>query len=209
MDALERGKGIYRISSEELPGILAGMTDSERQAFRDGALTQIVGRIGDDPAKLPDVTKYVRSPAMREKIGMLIQDPALRARWDQAILPFEMRRSEMIGRITGGSPTARRLGERKDAEDLVVDLLADGIIHGSPVSLLSRALSTARTWLRERLRPRIDAAVARRLIDPRLNARQLFNAAASPQASPALPAAAGAAGALAPPTAGQIFGGQQ
>jgi hypothetical protein len=205
MDALEQGKGIYRISSEELPGILAGMTDSERQAFRDGAFTQIVGRIGDDPAKLPDLTKYVRSPAMREKIGMLIQDPALKARWEQAILPFEMRRSEYIGRITGGSPTARRRGERKDADDLVLDLLADGVLHGSPMGLLSRALSGTRTWLKERLRPKIDKAVAAKLIDPNVTRDVFQRAQAYRPPSPALPAAA-VGGALAPPTAQQLGG---
>jgi hypothetical protein len=96
--------------------------------------------MGNDPAKLGDMTKYLRSPEMREKIAALMPTPEARAAWAKR-LDFEVGSSELTGRALGNSATARRLAEQGDAGNIVGDLVMDAFMGHPPVSLLRRAIT--------------------------------------------------------------------
>jgi hypothetical protein len=207
LDAIDAGKDILSRgrSAQEVTRDFARLGESEQEGYRIGAVSAIVARMGEDPAKFADMTKYLRAPAMREKVAALMPTAEARDKW-QRILSFEISSSELTGRALGGSATARRLAERDEAASLVGDLVLDAVTGASGVGLLKRLATGAPRWLRDKLRQRTDAAVARMLTDPSmaglLNVAQRAGQLQAP--SGALPAFAG--GALAPPTAEQFRG---
>jgi hypothetical protein len=168
LDAIESGKDILapKLTAQEVMRDFARLGESEQEAYRIGAVSAIVARMGNDPAKFGDMTKYLRSPAMREKVAAIMPTAEAREKW-QRILSFEISSSELTGRALGGSATARRLAERDEAASLVGDLVLDAITTGAPsIGLFRRLATSAPRWLRDKLRQRTDAQVARMLTDP-------------------------------------------
>lgn len=167
LDAIEEGRGIFgtNVGSEELAANIANMGDAQREGYRIGAISSILGKMGNDPAKLGDMTKYLRSPEMRAKIAALMPTQEARDAWNQR-LNFEVRSSEMTGRGLGGPATARRLAERQDAENIVGDLVMETFAGAPPVSLLRRAVMAVPQRVRDTLRSRSDDILAHLLTDP-------------------------------------------
>lgn len=167
LDAIEEGRNILntRISADELAAGLARMSDAEREGFRLGAVSAITSKMGSDPARMGDMTKYLRSPEMRAKIAALMPTPEARQAWQQR-LDFEISSSELTGRSLGNSATARRQAERQDADGIVGDLVMDAFSGTPPVSLLRRAVGAIPRTVRDTLRSRSDAVLAELLTDP-------------------------------------------
>jgi hypothetical protein len=164
LDAIEQGRNVLsgRVTAEELPALLARMSDVEREAYRIGAVGSIVSKMGNDPARMADMTKYLRSPEVRAKIAALMPDDASREAWANR-LNFEVGSSALTGRALGNSATARRLAERDDANGIVVDLVADAL-QGSPASLARRLLNGTVGRARDTLRSRTDNVLADTLV---------------------------------------------
>jgi len=167
LDAIEEGRGISSsaMSAEELAGRLRAMSDSEREGYRIGAVSSVIGKMRGDPAKLGDMTKYLRSPEMRDKIVAIMPTHEAAAQWAQR-LNYEVGASELTGQALRGSATARRLAEQQDAKNLVGDLVMDAIAGATAPSLLRRLLVAGPTWLRDTLRSRADRELASTLTDP-------------------------------------------
>ena len=119
LDAITEGRNIFstKVSSEELAAGLGAMTPADREGYVVGAISSIIGKMGNDPAKLADMTKYLRSPEMRAKIAALMPNEQARQQWAKR-LDFEVSSSELTGRALGNSATARRLAERSDLEGI-------------------------------------------------------------------------------------------
>jgi hypothetical protein len=88
--------------------------------------------MGNDPAKLADYTKYLRSPAMRAKLATIMESPEKADQW-LASLDFEIKGSELTGLALKGSPTARRLAQQSDADSMIGDLVLS-TLAGHPTS---------------------------------------------------------------------------
>lgn len=166
MDAVERGRGVLnpKESAEEFAARFRALPDAEKEAERIGAVSAIIGRMGNDGAKLGDMTKYLRSPEVRAKIAALMPTEEAAASW-QRRLDFEVGSSEMTGRALGNSATARRLAERQDAENLAGDLVMDALT-GTPQSFVRKVLGAGPKWLRDTMRSRADALLADVLTNP-------------------------------------------
>lgn len=169
LDAVEEGRGILarNVSAEELASTIRTMDDAQKDAFRIGAVSAIVNRMGSDPAKMADMTKYLRSPEMTKKIAAMMPTPEAAASWLKR-LDFEVSSSELTARALGNSATARRLAEREDAQGIVGDLVLDAIVNGtaSGASLLSKIFKGTPRWVRDTLRSRTDKALADLLLNP-------------------------------------------
>lgn len=161
LDAIEEGRNILgtRISAEELRAGLSAMSEVEREAFRTGAVSAIRAKMGSDPAKLADMTKYLRSPEVRAKIAAIMPDEQSAAQWMQR-LDFEVRSSELTGRALGNSATARRLAEKENADSLVVDLVSDAFRGTNTVGLIERLIGGTYRRTRDTLRSRSDNILA-------------------------------------------------
>ncbi len=162
---LEAGKGILssKLGAEELRANFAKLGASEKEAFRIGAVSAIMSKIRNDPAKLPDFTKYLSSREVRDKLAAIMPSPAAAAAWTQR-LDFEIKSSELVRKSLGNSATARRLAEAGGASGLVGEMALDTVLTGSPAgTMFRRAMSVAGQKVRDTFRSRTDAALARML----------------------------------------------
>jgi hypothetical protein len=199
LDAIDNGRNILstKESAEAFSARFRSLSEAEQEAERIGAVSAIIGRMGNDGAKLADMTKYLRSPEVRAKVAALMPTQEAAETWARR-LDFEVTSSELTGRALGNSATARRLAERQDAESLAGDLVMDAIT-GAPQSIIKKVLGAGPKWLRDTMRSRADALLADALTNPdALNKlpgmlqRQAASATPSGQTS-ALSAAGGAA----------------
>lgn len=164
IEAVDDGRAIMsrNISAEELGANLSKMSPSELEGYRIGAVSSIINKMGNDPAKMADMTKYLRSSEMRAKVAAMLPDDAARERWN-SMLDFEVGASAMAGRSLGNSATARRAAEMTDADGVAGDLVLSALA-GSPVGgLFSQFVNKAGRGLRDTLRSSSDRAVANAL----------------------------------------------
>ena len=167
LDAIETGRGILNrnVSAEEFGANLSSLSRVEQDGVREGAVSSIVGRMGTDPAKLGDMTKYLRSPEMKKKIVAIMPTPQAAAKWDK-ILSFEVKSSELVGQSLKGSQTARRLAEMNDAKSIVGDLVMDAFSGSPPVGLLKRITIGGAKKIRDTIRSKTDKEIARLMTSP-------------------------------------------
>ncbi|MCF4166328.1 hypothetical protein L2U69_11790 [Zavarzinia compransoris] len=178
LDAIEKGKGIFArtMSAESWRSLVSSMSAAEREAMRIGAISAIRNRVGNDAARMPDLTKYLRSPENREKILALMPDFASARRWAD-VLSFETGISELTGRALGNSATYRRMAERADADDLVHDLALTYASGGAMSNLWSKLVGGTAKRMRDTMRARTDEELARMLTNTNTDAaeRALLN----------------------------------
>lgn len=167
LDAVEEGRNILgnKVSAEEMVTRLAGMTDAEKEAFRVGAVSAIQGKMRGDPAKMGDMTKYIRSPEMRDKIAAIMPTPEAAQKWARR-LDFEIQSSEMTNRALGNSATARRLAELDDAKNLPLEIAKDAIQGSTFFGVASKFASRAGKVVRDTVRSKSDSALADILTKP-------------------------------------------
>lgn len=182
--SIEEGGQILQrtLSAEQLRANLAEMTEAQREGYLIGAVSLIAQRMRSDPAKLSDMTKYLRSPEMRDKITALMPSPEAGQRWLQA-LDYEVGSSELTGKALGGSATYRRLAERQDADSITGDLVMAAFSHG-PTGLLRQALMAIPKRVRDTLRSRSDALLADVLVNPQADIGPALQGAPAPSALP-------------------------
>jgi hypothetical protein len=167
LQAIEDGKSILsnKLGAEELTANLAKLGSSEQEAFRIGAVSSIVSKMGNDPAKLGDMTKYLRSPQVREKIAAIMPNAQAAEAWNRR-LEFEVGSSELVGRSLRGSQTARRLAEASDATGIMGDLVMAAFAGHPPVGLLQKLGGGVLKKGRDTLRSRTDAELAKLMTNP-------------------------------------------
>jgi hypothetical protein len=107
LDAMEAGKKLQRMTVEDVKDYMARATSAEKEAFRVGAVNEIIRKMGDEQAASPDLTKFMRSPNMREKIASLMPSDGARQRWLEQ-LDLKQKMAETTRQALSGSPTARR-----------------------------------------------------------------------------------------------------
>ena len=186
IDAVDNGRTILsrNISAEELAANLGRLNASELEGFRIGAVSAIVNKMGNDPAKMADMTKYLRSREMRAKVAAMLPDDSARQRWSD-MLDFEVAASTSAGRSLGNSATARRAAEMADADSIGGDLILSALAGTHAGGLFSQFITKAGRGLRDSLRARSDQAVADVLTRPGGMAR--MQQAASDSTRPAAP----------------------
>lgn len=167
LDAIETGRDILSrtVSHEEFTANFSGLSKVEQDGVREGAVSSIVARMDIDPAKLGDMTKYLRSPGMRKKITAIMPTPQAAAKWDK-LLSFEVKSSELVGQSLRGSQTARRLAEMDDAKSIVGDLVMDAFSGSPPIGLLRRLTIGSAKKIRDTIRSKTDKEIARIMTSP-------------------------------------------
>jgi hypothetical protein len=165
--AIEEGRNILgtKVSADELAAALKAMPASEQEGFRIGAVSSIVAKMGNDPAKNADLTKYLRSPENRAKIAALMPDDAARAEFEKR-LSFEIGSSELTSRALGNSSTARRLAEQKDAENIMGDLVLGAIGQTGFWTSVRNVTGATVGKVRDTYRSRSDRILADLLTNP-------------------------------------------
>jgi hypothetical protein len=142
-EAVEEGSRLMLKSPDELSAGFNGLSASEQDAFRVGAITKVLDVLAvprRGPAR--DVAGALNSPAYIRKIAALMPDDAARQKWF-AFADIEEAKS-LTARTTGNSRTAGRqeVSELMDANESAGRMLADasqGMASG-PWNMLVTAL---------------------------------------------------------------------
>ena len=173
LDAIEEGKGVLSrgVESEELAAKFQQMTEPEKEAYRIGAVSAVRAAMGNDRAKLADMTKYLTSPEMRAKIAAIMPSPEAAEKWLQK-LDFEVRRSELTRQALTGSATARRTAQREDADSIAGDMILTALTHEPSLGTLARFKKFVTPKVRDTMRSRSDNILIDLLTTPE-GARQI------------------------------------
>lgn len=136
-------KGLVRTADEDI-ALFNSLSESEKQGIREGAVTAIIAKMERDPAKLPDLMKYIRSPAVQKRILAMIPDEAAKARWENRFA-FEEKSTETVRKGLTGSDTYSNIAEAIEAQQTLIDLFPDMIntIRGQPYGGIRRMIAAA------------------------------------------------------------------
>jgi hypothetical protein len=163
LDAIEEGKTILgkNLSADELRADFAKLGDSEKEGYRIGAVSAVISKMRSDPANLPDLTKYLKSPEVRDKIAAIMPSKAAADAWKRR-LDFEVKSSELVKQSLGNSSTARRQAAQDDAKALVGDMALHFVTGGTGGfwSVLKRQTLGR---MQDTIRSRTDKEIAKRL----------------------------------------------
>jgi hypothetical protein len=164
LDAIEDGKSLLskNMTAEELRAQFAGMTDSEREAYRVGAVSAIRNQMMSNPAKMPDFTRTIRSDEMRRKLNEIMPTPQAAENFQRA-LSYEIGSSEITAQSLGNSATARRLAAQGEGDSIYGQLAKDLLAHKMGVGWLKAIWNGGSEPVRRRIQAASDAALARLL----------------------------------------------
>lgn len=181
IDAVEAGTKFMNAGADEVRAKLASLTAAEREGYVTGALSGILRKMGNDPAKMADFTKYLRSSQMRDKIEALMPTPEAAQAWRQR-LDFEIQASRMTARALGNSRTAVRQAEQGDAEGLAGDMILAAFNGAPPISAMYKLLSHVPQKMRDTVYSRSDSILANILTNPAdLSAKDMASLLAAAQ----------------------------
>lgn len=189
LDALDTGRDILKRneSAEEMQANFNSLSEADKQGYREAAVSSILNSLSNNPAKLADLTRILRSDSMRKKITAIMPTPAAKAAWNRR-LDFEVKSSELVGAGLKNSATARRLAQMQEGKDMVDDLVL-GVARAATGSVKSEVLKAAVLgWgkIRDRLRSSTDTELTKLL-----TGKQLSKAPPKPtpfkDAAPAIP----------------------
>jgi hypothetical protein len=163
----QAAKGILssKLGADELRASFAGLGDSEKEAYRIGAVSAVVSKMRGDPSKLGDMTKYLRSAEVRDKLAAIMPSKAASDAWKRR-LDFEVSSSELVGQSLRNSATAKRLAEMQDAKGVIGDLVLHAFTGASSTSLAMRLIAGGRSLVRDTMRSRADREIAKMLTRP-------------------------------------------
>ena len=167
LDAVDAGRGILsrNESAEEMTAQFNSLSQADRQGYREAAVSSVIGKMQADPAKLADLTKYLRSPAMRQKITAIMPNPQAAAAWNRR-LDHEIKSSDLAIRSLGNSATARRIAEMEEARGIAGELVV-GAFTGTPLTgMMRQVIGGGWKTTRDFLRRRVDEEVAKIVSSP-------------------------------------------
>ena len=187
-DAVEQGLKITNpnMTPAKLRQLWSGMTESERQGFRIGAVQRVMDQMGEQAADLPNMIKIVGRPNLLEKFKVIM--PAGRGEAFEQAVKTERQLAQTGIRARGGSRTEALRATEEDlaVEDQVVDAMAD-LFQGDFRGTLARSLRLP-SRIKARLQEKRNDEIARILtsLDP---AAALRPQAGAPIATPLGPTA--------------------
>lgn len=117
VDALRRGYNDFgKLDHEQVMKLVAGMSQSEKEAFRTGVARDIYGRVMGPSGNFNAAQRVIGSPEMEAKLQPLFDNPA-EFKLFKAALTREAQMFEQANRILGGSQTAKRTQMRGELEE--------------------------------------------------------------------------------------------
>lgn len=203
INAAASGQDLLKMRPDEIDSLVAGMSSSEKELFRHGAVKAIVDKLEDSQLTHDNTRKLINSISMQRKLSALFDSPdELRGFVQQAIREREFGRTRQV--VTGGSPTSQNLQGQKQLEDDAAQAFSflDGA-KGGVVTAVLRALRG------KPVTPETIDEAARILLDNGLTEdqiRQIFTRSrVVQQAISARPGAANALSGTASPAANSAF----
>lgn len=164
LDAIESGRSFLSRSAEEVRNEIADLSAANREGYVTGAVSELMRRLGSNPARYADLTRVLRAPEVRQKIAALMPDAQAAQAWERR-LDLEVRMSERAAKATGNSRTAYREAMKEDDESLPVEALLS-IAGGSKSGLLAKLVDRIPAKVMDAIRARSDKVLADVLTNP-------------------------------------------
>lgn len=143
LDAIDNGREILKsnMTAAALKREWSGLADSEREAFRIGAVDAIVTRMRQQSAEEPNLLKIIRSPEISDKIKIMLS-PRDAARFEK-LIDIEEAMFKTSNQARGNSATQRRAASMDEQEKQVrlfgaIGMLLDSATGGLKSVLLGR-----------------------------------------------------------------------
>jgi hypothetical protein len=133
-DALRKGmKDFTRMKPEEVNKLVAGMSQSEKEAFRTGVARNLYSQVMEPSGNFNAAQRLVGAPSMQQKLAPLFDTPA-QADLYKAALEREAQLFHTSNRILGGSDTAEntRLIADIEGNPMVNQFVKQGVKSGFP-----------------------------------------------------------------------------
>ena len=137
LDAATAGRTFLKTPPDKLEEIVSGMTSSELDLFKMGAMAGIQDLFDDTRLTHDAAAKLIAKPGTLKRLAKVFGDEQsaqkfLEAAWREA----EMGRTRAV--LTGGSPTAERLAGQKWLEDAIQPESLSALT-GDPMSMVMAA----------------------------------------------------------------------
>jgi hypothetical protein len=117
IDAMRRGFGEFgKMDHEQVIKMVAGMSQSEKEAFRTGVARDLYGKLMNPSGNFNAAQRLVGSPEMQAKLQPLFDSPA-EFELFRAALTRESQLFNTANRVLGGSQTGKRLQMREALEE--------------------------------------------------------------------------------------------
>lgn len=150
IDALRKGMDDFnKMDHEEVTKLVAGMSDTEKEAFRTGVVRDIYSRVMNPSTNMNAAQRIIGSPEMQAKLQPLF-DSASSFRLFKAALERESQLFQQSNKILGGSPTGKRGQMREvleEGDSGVGETVANAVTGGwgsSLTNLAARFIRSAR-----------------------------------------------------------------
>jgi hypothetical protein len=199
IDAMRRGFGEFgKLDHEQVIKMVAGMSQSEKEAFRTGVARDLYSKIMNPSGNFNAAQRLVGSPEMQAKLQPLFDNAAEFELFRNALLR-ESQLFNTANRVLGGSQTGKRLQMRESLEEGpgMGEAIAQAVTGGFWSSLTGAAARAIRSG---EMSERTAARLAEMLMskDPAevaavVRALEKHAAAAQPRAVRATAAEAGTA----------------
>lgn len=117
IDAMRAGYSDFgKLDHEQIMKMVAGMTQSEKEAFRTGVARNIYSRVMDPSGNFNAARRIIGSPETEAKLQPLFDNPA-EFKLFKAALEREAQLYSQAQKVLGGSQTGKRLQMRESLEE--------------------------------------------------------------------------------------------
>lgn len=183
--AIKDGSSFVNMKPSELRDRWSRMSESDRVAFRIGALQALEDQMGRTQARLPDFMRVFRSPNMQSKIETILPDAA-KQKW-ASLQKAEDAASETASVGLTGSRTGWLMAEHAEADsfgEMAIDMMADALRGTSFYDRAARWLTWQGAKMRAAVREKYRAGADDKLVDYMMSrpalAKQMIAATGKP-----------------------------
>lgn len=137
LNAMDEGANLFKFSVDEMDDALSGLSSSEMDLFRLGAVRAIKDKLENTGTGQDAARRLLGTESMRQKLGRIFPNPEDFIR--RAAAEGEFTRTRNV--LTGGSPTAERLAGQESLSATIQPELLAGLGSGDPVAIGRSLLS--------------------------------------------------------------------
>jgi hypothetical protein len=130
LNAMDEGLNLFKYSAEDMDDAIAGMSASEMDLFRLGAVRSIKEHLDTTGMNRDATQKLLNTQSMRDKLGRIFPNPDDFIRRASAENEFSRTRNV----LTGNSTTAAQLEGGAALRDSIQPELIGGLVTGDPVA---------------------------------------------------------------------------
>lgn len=137
LNSMDEGLKLFTMSSDEMAETMAGMTPSEQDLFKLGAVRSIKDQLEKTGMTFDATRRLISTKSMRDKLGQIFPDPEDFIK--KTLAEAEFSRTRQV--LTGGSQTSGNLSGKEFLSDSIQPEVMAGLASLDPVAAGQAILS--------------------------------------------------------------------